>query len=286
MQRIWKGEDCSIKNECSPSCKHGGYCNKNQVCECPNGYSGSSCETSVTDNNNVKFREICYSNTFETVEEQNDCGDCSSKDFATFETSSERNGKVLKISTSSTGYDSVNIDFDITMFRGLRILIKYHSKASGTVSQNDRIFLRYKNSADEAKYVSPNLEGDHDWKEKSFVADIPADAHEGKIFLGFAQNNAYGTVWFDDISITLVSYYPIQENPTPKYKGHNLPRLRGFMSPAIQRIIENDIRSIAEDWNGNLIRLQTSRSWEKDQSGEYPSRDDYQTWMAAELDKN
>ena len=98
--------------------------------------------------------------------------------------------------------------------------------------------------------------GTFDWKEVSFIANVPEDVTEATLLLGI--ENTTGTVWFDDIAITVIAKKPTRpsEKPTgPVYKGHNLSRLRGVMIKPDSFKLE-DLKVLAGDWKANHIRWQ------------------------------
>jgi aryl-phospho-beta-D-glucosidase BglC (GH1 family) len=64
----------------------------------------------------------------------------------------------------------------------------------------------------------------------------------------------------------------------PRFKGHNLPRLRGAMVGP--RIDETGLRVLGQDWNANLIRWQLIRHGRPGQPG---SLADYDDWLEGEL---
>ena len=55
--------------------------------------------------------------------------------------------------------------------------------------------------------------GTFDWKEISFLAEVPPDTTNATLFLGI--ENTTGTAWFDDITITVIGKRPIRPTDTP-----------------------------------------------------------------------
>ena len=127
--------------------------------------------------------------------------------------------------------------------------------------------------------------GSFDWKTLSRRISLPKDVGKVDIVLGLQDSS--GTVMFDDLSITLcrqqiIKHPPPMKNPPPVFKGHSLPRLRGVMSGS-GKIDEDDIRNLAENWGGNLIRFQINRNWHKADD----NRDiaEYNHWVDSRLDQ-
>lgn len=133
---------------------------------------------------------------------------------------------------------------------------------------------------DRKLYPQAPLEtGSFDWTRAAFNARIPADATAVTLFLGLEQ--VTGRVWFDDVKIT-VQKPPPGPRPAPlagpRFKGHDLPRLRGAMiSPTID---EAGLRVLGQDWNANLIRWQLIRHGRPGQPGDLAG---YEAWLEGEL---
>jgi len=132
------------------------------------------------------------------------------------------------------------------------------------------------------QYPQASLEtGSFDWRTAGFSTRIPADATNATLVLGLEQVS--GTVWFDDVKLTVVrTAPPASPKPVvgPIYRGHNLPRLRGVMiSPGIDA---ESLRVLGEDWKANLIRWQLIRTGNQAQDTTEAS---YDEWLAGELKK-
>jgi aryl-phospho-beta-D-glucosidase BglC (GH1 family) len=100
------------------------------------------------------------------------------------------------------------------------------------------------------------IQGTFDWKEIAFIAAIPEDITEAMLMLG--MENTTGTVWFDDIKMTVIGKKPTRpaDKPTaPAYKGHELPRLRGVMIQP-DSFKQDDLDLLAGKWKANHVRWQ------------------------------
>jgi hypothetical protein len=69
-------------------------------------------------------------------------------------------------------------------------------------------------------------------------------------------------------------------NPPPVFKGHDLPRLRGVMSPNEFR--DEDLRTLGTEWKANVIRWQITRNWGK--AGTDRDLAEYDQWLNGKLD--
>lgn len=123
--------------------------------------------------------------------------------------------------------------------------------------------------------------GSFDWRRATFSTWVPLDVTNVSLVLGL--ENVSGKAWFDEVKLT-VAKPPVERTaksiPGPRYKGHNLPRLRGAMiSPAIN---EQSLKLLGRDWNANLIRWQLIRTGE---SSRDTSLQAYDQWLAGELKK-
>ena len=68
--------------------------------------------------------------------------------------------------------------------------------------------------------------------------------------------------------------------PGPVFKGHDLPRLRGVMSP--QSFQDEDLRVLGQEWNANVIRWQITRNWGR--AGTDRDLAEYDRWLDSELE--
>ena len=106
------------------------------------------------------------------------------------------------------------------------------------------------------------LFGTWDWQQLSFMERIAQDVGAGQIHLGLQDTS--GSVWFDSLSVTVHQGVPPQRpqppaNPGSVFRGHNLPRLHGVMSPNTFR--DEDLRVLGMEWIANVIRWQITRTW-------------------------
>lgn len=127
--------------------------------------------------------------------------------------------------------------------------------------------------------------GTFDWKELSFTATIPADVAQADLSLGLQDCN--GTVFFDDLEITVVKVIRPRPKPDPNapppFTGHAVPRLRGCMSPNEFR--DEDLKVLGQDWNANLIRWQMVTNWGAGYKYDQDyNLDKYNAWLDSELD--
>ena len=63
------------------------------------------------------------------------------------------------------------------------------------------------------------------------------------------------------------------------FKGHDLPRLRGVMSPNTFR--HEDLLVLGKDWNANVIRWQITRNWGR--AGTDRDLEEYDRWLQSKL---
>ncbi|HSI10172.1 MAG TPA: cellulase family glycosylhydrolase [Rariglobus sp.] len=123
--------------------------------------------------------------------------------------------------------------------------------------------------------------GSFDWKKFSTRILIPKDATKLTLHLGLEL--VTGTVWFDDVRITLAREtrdVPAASADQPIFKGHGLPALRGAMAhPEMKR---EDLRVFAKEWGGNLIRWQLLHLPKKGSEKDYEA---YDRWLDQALMK-
>ncbi|MEK7678375.1 MAG: cellulase family glycosylhydrolase [Verrucomicrobiota bacterium] len=177
---------------------------------------------------------------------------------------------------------------DLTAYRGMQLHFTCMAKADKVSRPPEpyngvKFMLHFKSPSLGPRWLNvSHIHGTFDWKALSFVAAIPDDAEQGELDLGL--QNSTGTVWFDDIAGVVARGAAPQRpapiaNPPLPFKGHNLPRLRGVMSPNAFR--DEDLRVLGQEWHANLIRWQFTRNWGK------PNTDldlaEYDRWIESEL---
>lgn len=167
---------------------------------------------------------------------------------------------------NSTLNNLIYYKFDLSKYRRMILNFTCLAKAENVTKPPEeylgiKFMLHYKSARGEFWKNQDNVFGTFGWKELSYSALISDDASDAEIVLGLQQSS--GKVWFDNI---IVSIGKIPEpRPVaaagghPVFKGHNLPRLRGVMSP--DKFREEDFLTLGLKWNANLIRWQIKKTW-------------------------
>jgi len=123
--------------------------------------------------------------------------------------------------------------------------------------------------------------GTFDWMPVRFAVRVPKDAEKVMLMLGLEA--VTGKVWFDDVQVRVLRT-PVAHEPAPfpsRYKGHNLPRLRGAMiSP--RTVTEADLRRLGLEWNANLVRWQLIRP---SKPGDRATMEEWDRWLEGELNR-
>jgi endoglucanase len=190
----------------------------------------------------------------------------------------------------AAGGNMIRLPLDLTNYRGCQLVFACLAKAQD-VTKPPASYLGVKFMC---HYVSPaegpfwrnqdNVYGTFDWQKLTFGVPVAGDVTTGEIDLGLQDSS--GTVWFDDIRITVLKPAPPARpkppvNPPPAFKGHNLPRLRGVMSP--NQFRDEDLRVLGEQWRANVIRWQMTRNWGR--AGTDRDLVEYDKWLNAKLDE-
>ncbi|MDZ4200215.1 MAG: hypothetical protein U1E27_13135, partial [Kiritimatiellia bacterium] len=206
----------------------------------------------------------------------------------------EGRGTVLRVESAEIvpGEENmVRMPIDMSRYAGCRLFFRCKAKAEG-VSQPKMSYLGVKymfhavSPATGPLWVNENnVYGTFDWKELSFMATVPSDVKGAFLMLGL--QGCTGTVFFDDIEITVARRLPVRPAPDPNappaFRGHSLPRLRGCMSP--HRFLDEDMRVLGRDWNANVIRWQmTTRGGALYRYETDYDLDKYNAWLAEKLD--
>ncbi len=186
----------------------------------------------------------------------------------------------------------ITLPIDVKRFANCQLFFRCQAKAEN-VSKPERNYLGVKYMF---HAVSPttgpiwvnesDVHGTFDWKALSFTATVPGDVERAVLQLGL--QDCTGTVYFDDLEITVLRRLPVRPAPDPNappaFRGHSLPRLRGCMSPNTFR--DEDLRVLGQDWNANLIRWQMTTRWGADYKHDQDYNiDKYNEWLDGKLDE-
>ena len=181
------------------------------------------------------------------------------------------------------------IPLDLTPYRGCKLAFECLAKAENVSKPSAsylgvKFMLHYQSASAGPFWQNENdVSGTFDWRKLAFTSTIAPDATAGEISLGLQGSS--GTVWFDNIKISVLKTPLVRPqppaNPPPAFKGHNLPRLRGVMSPNTFR--DADLRTLGTEWNANVIRWQLTRNW--GQPGTDRDLTEYERWLDGRLDE-
>ncbi|MBI4979190.1 MAG: cellulase family glycosylhydrolase [Spirochaetes bacterium] len=92
--------------------------------------------------------------------------------------------------------------------------------------------------------------GSFGWTNVSLIVAIPENTVAG--VLNFGIEGTSGTVWYDDVKITVIQGEGTDDGWRPAPYQHGFGRLRGMM--IFDPITEDDLRELGEEWNANLVR--------------------------------
>jgi hypothetical protein len=203
---------------------------------------------------------------------------------------------VLKVevpAAESPGHHKIIMPFDIEKYRGMTLFFECMAKAENVTKPpqtwNGAKFMFHYLSTGTGQHWNNqgNVFGSFGWKKLSFASAVTDDATDGDLHLGLEA--CTGTVWFKDIKVVVARGKPAplpppMKNPPPVYKGHDLPRLRGVMSP--NQFRDEDLRVLGQDWKANLIRWQMTTRWgEKNGDRDLAQYDAWLDGKLAELDQ-
>ncbi|MBM3475052.1 MAG: glycoside hydrolase family 5 protein [Armatimonadetes bacterium] len=198
--------------------------------------------------------------------------------------------KVTVPADQAAGGHMIRMPLDLERYRGCRLAFECVAKAEGVTQPPQtylgvKFMLHYTSEEAGAYWHNQNgIFGTFDWKKLSFISPIAPDAAGGELNLGLQECS--GTAWFDDIKVTVYKGPPPKRpappvNPPPAFKGHDLPRLRGVMSPNTFR--DEDLRVLGMEWKANVIRWQITRNWGR--AGTDRDLADYDAWFTGKLDE-
>lgn len=195
----------------------------------------------------------------------------------------------LKITIGQTlkpNLNAVSIPIDLTPYRGMILLLTCKAKAQNVTKPHQswngiKCMLNFKSPSGGEHWVNQgNVYGSFDWKTLHCTVNIPDDATPGNLLLG--MQDCQGTAWISDVKLIAVRSLPqrlqLPADVGPAYKGHDLPRLRGVMSP--QQFREADFVTL-QQWNVNVVRWQMTRHW--GQANTDMDLAEYDKWIDSEL---
>lgn len=210
--------------------------------------------------------------------------------FASFAPGKEGRQALRVTTTEAAGGHMVNLKFDLSRFAGCRIGGECVVRAEGVTKPTEgwngvKAMLHYTSAETGQHWVNQgSVSGTFDWQSLRFTETLPADVKSADLSLGL--QSCAGTAWFDEFKLVVLAAprpprpKPL-DNPPPAYKGHDLPRLRGVMSPNSFR--DEDLRVLGQEWHANLIRWQMTRNW--GQSGTDRDLAEYGRWLNGKLDE-
>lgn len=189
----------------------------------------------------------------------------------------------------TAGAHMVRVPLDLKPYRGCRLQFECQVKADGVSPPPEsylgvKFMLHYQSVAEGPFWQNPGpLSGTFDWSSLRFSARIAPDATDGEIDLGLQDSS--GVVWFDDLRVTVQQAArmrpPPPPNAPPVFRGHDLPRLRGVMSPGSFR--DEDLRVLGREWKANVIRWQFTRNWGL--AGTDRDLAEYDQWLAGRMEE-
>ena len=232
--------------------------------------------------------DVVFQTDFDTPQER---AAWSKADFAQWVTGYQETTSlcVTVSSDQSLGGSMIRMPLDLTRYQDHQLLFECMARAERVSKPSEpylgvKFMLHYASESTGLHWQNQNgVDGTFDWRKLRFVVAIESDASGGQIDLGL--QGSYGKVWLDAIKVTVFTGPPPKRpapplNAGPVFKGHNLPRLRGVMSPNTFR--DEDLRVLGVDWNANAIRWQITRNW--GQAGTDRDLDEYDRWIDTELE--
>jgi hypothetical protein len=185
---------------------------------------------------------------------------------------------------------------DIEKVRGCKIVVTCWVKAENVVKQKKRnmavkVMLHSKSTKGPNWREQYNINGTFDWSRKAVTMDVPDCGTD--VWLYFGLQGTTGKAWFDDVEVRVVRPLTLSDYKAPEglpYKGHNLGRLRGAMSPSNPTV--EDVNVLAGQWGANVMRYQMGIGWYKREKGiandqvvDLAGYDEWLDFELAELDK-
>ncbi len=158
----------------------------------------------------------------------------------------------------------VTIPLDVAPLRDHEILLSYDVKAEA-VTRPDLDYngikcqLHYTSAAEGPQWFNEGLLfGTFPWKHSSLLIRVDSDAADGELQIGLQE--CAGTAWIANLRVEVLRRRPGTFD-NPPFRGHDLPRLRGFVGPAAYTAADFDA---LDSWNANVLRWQLiNPAWER-----------------------
>ena len=230
--------------------------------------------------------EVVFASGFDTAAEQQAW---PKAEFAKWVTGDAGNASlcITVPPAKAAGGNMLLLPLDLTRYRNCVLAFECSARAENVSKPAEpylgvKFMLHYQSASQGPVWTNPNdVFGTFDWKKLAFSARIAPDATGGEISLGL--QGASGTAWFDSVRITVLKTLHKRPapplNPPPVFKGHELPRLRGVMSP--NQFRDEDLRVLGQEWKANVIRWQLTRNWGK--PGTDRDLAEYDRWLNSKL---
>ncbi len=167
-------------------------------------------------------------------------------------------GQAMEVTNSVAGSSNrLVMTLPYAALRGRQVTLQGLVKATGVSDKPNswngiKMLLTYRTP--DGAYSYPQVAigtGTFDWTRFKQLITIPDNITSLTLTLGLEM--VTGTVDFDDIVIKTDSFSPYWVNPTPNYKGHTAPRLRGTM--VAPGMTATDL-SVLASWRANVVRWQ------------------------------
>jgi len=162
----------------------------------------------------------------------------------------------LRVDVNETNHPDhylLNIPIDLTHLRDHEILLSYDVKAL-TVRQPEQAHhgikcqLHWTSETNGPRWFNDDQgAGSFPWRHSALLIRVDPDATKGELQLGLQES--LGTVWLANISISVVR--PRPEQKAQRFRGHDLPRLRGVVGPGS---FEAKDMTALQSWNVNTLR--------------------------------
>ncbi len=233
----------------------------------------------------VKKGEVVFQHSFEAAETLATWGALANPRV---QLAAEGLGKALQVERIEVTAPStlLQVELPATRLRGCKITIEARVRAENVsvppASWNGIKVMLHTRAPGGDTWPQQNLpSGTFSWKAVRYTASIPDDATQAHLTLGLEA--VTGRAWFDDIKVTIASTPRVRPQTPPKgprYKGHNLPRLRGAMVST--SMTPDDLRVLGS-WGANHVRWQLTWNGFPASPADNGDLEAYSAWLEGAL---
>jgi len=187
----------------------------------------------------------------------------------------------IRFRQDAVGTCWLQIPIDPAKLRGRAIQLEAMMKAENIAKPSPgymgpKLMLNLQGPGENSFSEQEKVHGTYGWRKFQVFAQVAPDIKKAVVAIGIQHGQ--GTLFMDDIKLTLVPTGETEAFTPPAAPLQTRPKFRGMMSG--YRLTPQDIRDFAVDFGGNLLRWQLLRG-----NADTSTPEKYMAWLDSELDR-